>query len=174
MRMRNFGAGAWVCLSLGGPASAVDQIPEIGPGAPAGYLAAAELPDSLKLLPRPPALGSAAEALDQDVARETLTLQGTARFKLAALDADLSFPNAAGTFACALGIAVTKDDTPTLYRLLRRPASDATDADAAAVVEVDDVQGVDGIGLGKRIVEANARMRSGDPLEQGRAMAAGA
>lgn len=98
----------------------------------AGYLKKSELPDSLALLPPPPALGSAAEALDQEVARETLTLRDSDRFKLAALDADLSFPNAAGAFSCALGAPITSDDTPTLYRLLQRIARDAGAATGAA------------------------------------------
>lgn len=95
---------------------------------PTGYLKSAELPNSLALLPPPPALGSAAEALDQDIARDMLKLQGSERFKLAGLDANLDFPEAAGTFYCALGVAVTEHDTPTLYRLLRRVRVDASAA----------------------------------------------
>jgi acid phosphatase (class A) len=44
-------------------------------GAPPGYLSASELPDSASLLPPPPALGSPAEALDQDVARVALGMR---------------------------------------------------------------------------------------------------
>ena len=98
----------------------------------AGYLKPADLPDSVALLPRPPALGSAAEALDQDVARTALALQSSNHFKLAALDADLSFPTAAGAFSCALGAPVTSEYMPTLYRLLRRVMSDAGAATNAA------------------------------------------
>jgi acid phosphatase (class A) len=41
-------------------------VPEIHPGILAGYLDAKMLPDSLALLPSPPAEGSAALALDED------------------------------------------------------------------------------------------------------------
>jgi acid phosphatase (class A) len=80
------------------------------------------------LLPPPPALGSAAEALDQESTRAALALQGSDRFKLAAVDADLSFPNAAGAFSCALGASVTVENTPALYHLLGRVMMDANGA----------------------------------------------
>ena len=100
-------------------------------GSPPGYLSNGELPNSLTLLPPPPALGSPAEALDQDIARTALGMQGTERFALAALDADLTFPNAAGTFSCALGVAVNEDSAPILYRMLRRVLADAGAATGA-------------------------------------------
>ena len=99
---------------------------------PPGYLKATELPDSIALLPRPPELGSPSEALDLQIASAMLMLRDTPRFALAALDADLSFPAAAGTFSCTLGAAITAQDTPTLYRLLIRVMSDAGAATGAA------------------------------------------
>lgn len=121
-------------LAFATAAFADDSAPvaETRPGELAGYLKPADLPDSVALLPPPPALGSAAESLDQDIARAALTLQGSDRFKLAAVDADLGFPAAAGTFACALDAPVTAEDTPTLYRMLRRIKSDAGAATGAA------------------------------------------
>jgi len=98
----------------------------------AGYLKPGELPNSLLLLPPPPAMSSPSEALDQDVARVALALQGSDRFKLAALDADLRFPEAAGAFSCALGAPINAKDTPTLYRLLIRVMADASNATAAS------------------------------------------
>jgi len=90
----------------------------------AGYLESKEYPDSLALIPPPPAPGSAAFALDEDVARRTFALRGTARFAPALSDFDLSFPHAAGTFSCALNSPVTEQDTPRLYILLRRTMTD--------------------------------------------------
>lgn len=90
----------------------------------AGYLERKEYPDSLALIPPPPAPGSAAFALDEDVARRTFALRGTARFALALSDFDLSFPHAGGTFSCALNAPVTEQDTPRLYMLLRRTMTD--------------------------------------------------
>jgi acid phosphatase (class A) len=95
-----------------------------------GYL---EKPlDSAALLPPPPAGGSAAEALDQEIARASLALRDTPRWKLAAMDADLRFPWAAGDYSCALGTAITEQDTPRLYTMLRRIMIDAGAATGAA------------------------------------------
>lgn len=108
------------------------SIPEIRPGVLAGYLPEKAVPDSVALLPSPPSVGSAAAALDQDVARANLALRGGDRWRLAAMDADLSFPEAAGVFSCSLGAPVTEQDTPRLYRMLRRVMTDAGFATFAA------------------------------------------
>ncbi len=100
-------------------------VPEIHPGILAGYLQPEEHPNSLALIPPPPAEGSAALALDEEVNRKSIELRGTPRWELAAKDAELMFPEAAGTFSCALGIPITEKDTPHLYMLLRRTLADA-------------------------------------------------
>jgi len=100
-------------------------VPEINPGILAGYLQPGEHPDSLALIPSPPAEGSAAFALDEEVSRKSIELRGTPRWELAAKDAGLMFPEAAGTFSCALGIPIMEQDTPHLYMLLRRTLADA-------------------------------------------------
>ena len=126
-------AAAALCLILGASAFADESTPmQASPSPPPGYLKPAELPDSIALLPRPPELGSSAEALDLQTASAMLKLQDTPRFALAALDADLSFPAAAGTFSCALGVPITAEATPTLYRLLIRVMADAGAATGAA------------------------------------------
>jgi acid phosphatase (class A) len=101
------------------------EVPEIHPGLLTGYLKPEVLPNSLTLIPPPPADGSAALAFDEEVSKKALTLQNTSRWELATQDADLMFPEAAGTFSCALGISITEQDTPHLYMLLRRSAADA-------------------------------------------------
>lgn len=100
-------------------------VPEIHPGILAGYLDPETLPDSLALLPPPPAEGSAALALDEEVSRNSLALRGMQRWELARKDAALMFPEAAGTFSCALGIPITENGTPHLYMLMRRTLADA-------------------------------------------------
>jgi acid phosphatase (class A) len=100
-------------------------LPEIRPGILAGYLQPEVLPTSLTLIPPPPAEGSAALALDEEVSRKSLALRDTPRWALAIEDATLIFPEAAGTFSCALGIPITEKDTPHLYMLLRRTLADA-------------------------------------------------
>ena len=98
----------------------------------AGYLDASQVPNSLRLLPAPPAPGSAAFALDEDVARSTFAVRKTARYALALSDFDLNFPHAAGTFSCALNAPVTEKDTPRLYLLLRRTMTDVAISTRAA------------------------------------------
>ncbi len=90
-----------------------------------GYLASDMLPDSEALLPPPPAAGSTAFALDEDISRNSFALRGAARWNLAIEDADTGFPQAAQTFVCSLDAPVNEKDTPHLYTLMRRIVSDA-------------------------------------------------
>lgn len=112
------------CAGLEGQSKPA-AVPEIRPGILAGYLKPEELPNSLALIPPPPAEGSAAFALDKEVSRKSLALRGTPRWELAAKDAELMFPKAAGTFSCTLGVPITEQETPHLYMLLRRTLADA-------------------------------------------------
>lgn len=102
-----------------------DVVPEVRPGILAGYLPTDMLPNSLAFLPPPPSPGSAAFALDEEVSKNALVLRGTPRWELAADDANLMFPPAAGTFSCALNAPISEDYTPHLYLLLRRTLADA-------------------------------------------------
>lgn len=101
----------------------VAPCPEIRPGILAGYLSSKALPNSL-VIPPPPAAGTAALALDEEYSRMSIELRSTPRSTLAAEDADLMFPHAAGTFTCALIAPITELDTPHLYMLLRRSLTD--------------------------------------------------
>ena len=100
-------------------------MPEIRPGILAGYLPQKALPNSLALIPAPPAAASTALALDEEIYRQTRAYRGTPRWDLATEDANLMFPQAAGTFSCALNAPITEEDTPHLYRLMRRTLTDA-------------------------------------------------
>ena len=119
------------CASVESPRRP-NAVPEILPGLLQGYLAGNELPNSLRLLPPPPAAGSSAFARDREASRESLAQRGTPRWEQAVKDADLRFPAAAGSFAAALGFQVTEQDTPHLYILLRRTLTDAGLATYAA------------------------------------------
>lgn len=90
-----------------------------------GYLAPDERPDGIALVPPPPMPGSAEAQADEAVYREVSALEGTARWELAAADANLKFPRAASTFACALGFDVDASSMPHLYTLLQRTIVDA-------------------------------------------------
>ena len=98
--------------------------PELKLGALQGYLAATNLPDSLALIPPPPAPGSAAFALDVEVAQNTFALRDTPRFALAAADFELNVPHFVEVFSCALNTQITKDNAPYLYNLLSRAFTD--------------------------------------------------
>ncbi len=112
-----------VCLALTAgcagtikPSHAPDRVP--------GYLASDTAPRSEVLLPPPPAAGSTALALDEDINRKSMTLRDSPRWALAAEDAVLTFPAAAGAFSCALNAPITEQETPHLYMLLRRVLTD--------------------------------------------------
>jgi acid phosphatase (class A) len=100
-------------------------VPEFRPGLLVGYLAPKTLPNSLALLPPPPAAGSLAFAVDEEYSQRSLAVRDTPAWTLATSDADLMFPHAAGTFSCALNAPITEADTPHLYMLLRRTLTDA-------------------------------------------------
>jgi acid phosphatase (class A) len=85
---------------------------------PPGYLPRESLPDSLALLPPPPAEGSAAFARDEEAHAAAASLRGSARWNLASADAVLSFQQVADTFSCAAGIKIGHETTPALNRLL--------------------------------------------------------
>ena len=113
------------------------SIAGFGPGFVAGYLAESDIPSSLTQVPPPPAAGSAALALDHDIAQRSFALYNTPRWTQAIADADLTFPNAASAFSCSLGITVSEADTPRLYRLLRRTLTDLGRSPRAAKVHYD-------------------------------------
>lgn len=99
-------------------------------GSNKGYLATTALPDSASLLPQPPVPGSAAQSRDEAEAQHALTLRGTSRWEQAIRDADLRAPTE--QFECALGIKVSKTDTPHLARLLNRSMIDFAYSSMAA------------------------------------------
>ena len=105
---------------------------ELRQGLVVGYLKPQALPNSLALLPPPPAPDSTALALDEEAGRAGRSLQGTARWTLAARDADLGYPGALAAFSCALDAPITEAETPHLVRLLRRSLADAALATVAA------------------------------------------
>ncbi|MBL4583952.1 MAG: phosphatase PAP2 family protein [Pseudomonadales bacterium] len=102
-----------------------EPVAEIHPGILKGYLPMTAIPNSLSLAPPAPIAGSSAQENDDGVSKQGIALRGSPRWKLASDDANLMFPEAAGTFSCAINAPITKHDTPHLYRLLRRTIADA-------------------------------------------------
>lgn len=90
-----------------------------------GYMAQAELPDSLVLLGAPPAIESAAFARDEEARRAALSLRGSARWELAKTDAALNFPRPAENFSCAMGISIDEKILPRTYQIMQRVLTDA-------------------------------------------------
>ncbi|MEI9965075.1 MAG: phosphatase PAP2 family protein [Caulobacteraceae bacterium] len=101
------GAAAW-------PAGAVD-----------GYLAKGAAPDSISILPPPPAAGSVAEQQDIAAFTATRSLEGTPRWALATTDAEQSPEAAFVDFGCALGVVLDDGSAPTLSNLFARIQKDA-------------------------------------------------
>jgi acid phosphatase (class A) len=97
---------------------------ELKLGALQGYLDAKAMPDSLALIPPPPEPGSAAFALDVEVAQNTFPLRNTPRFKVAEADFELNVPAFVRAFSCALNTTITKENAPYLYNLLSRSFTD--------------------------------------------------
>lgn len=98
---------------------------KVGSGYLRGYLDRKALPNSLTLLPKPPTEGSPELAADMAVYIATRDLRGTARWNMATQDANLKFPKAASTFACAMDLPISQEQTPHLNMLLRRTLLDA-------------------------------------------------
>lgn len=98
-------------------AAAVSSL-DLPPGTPRGYLDPTGLPDSLALLPPPPASGSPGFAGDEAAREAAAKLRDTPRWSRAVSDADLQFPHAAETFSCAANLPISKERTPQLYGLL--------------------------------------------------------
>jgi acid phosphatase (class A) len=108
------------------------EVQEVRPGKLQGYLPPDKTPNSLALLPAPPARESAAFAADREAFLTTRSLVNTARWEQATKDANLHFPEAPQAFSCALNAPITKDVMPNLYLLLQRTSTDASVAVSAA------------------------------------------
>ena len=107
------------------PLTDATQIGELYPGFLKGYLAPDALPDSLVLLPPPPAMDSTAGKADEAIYLDTRTLASGPRGELATRDANLRFPASLGAYACATGMEIDPARSPQLATLLRRSFSDA-------------------------------------------------
>src|SRR5688572_32338670 len=89
-----------------------EPLKEIMPGVFLGYLSKEEIPNSLALIPPPPAEGSAAFALDEEYAKKAVESKDTARFHQAFIDAELYFPGAVKSFESTVGIKISEQNTP--------------------------------------------------------------
>jgi acid phosphatase (class A) len=83
------------------------------------YLAGKFMPDSVAILPPPPAQDSQEMARDLAVRRTGLELRGTPRYDLAIADADRSEASTSKAFQCAFGTEIGAR-TPALARMLAK------------------------------------------------------
>ena len=116
------------CASVQPVAEPPTKLAEVRPGYVPGYLEPAQYPDSIALLPTPPAAGSAALAADEESYRSTRLPPDAPRWRLAIGDAELRFPGATRHFSCTLDIDISEQATPHLNMLLRRIRMDASRA----------------------------------------------
>jgi acid phosphatase (class A) len=87
-------------------------VPELGHGLMEGYLHGEPPLNSAAFVPPPPAEGSAKQQADDAASEALRSLEGSARWDQAAIDADLHFPAATSIFACALGTTVSEARRP--------------------------------------------------------------
>ncbi len=116
-----FAAG---CSTTPKPPTSIAEVGETQ-GYAKGYMTRDDMPNSLELVPPPPAEGSAALNDDIEAYRALTALRNGPRGAQATKDADLKFPAAASHFACALGVQISEQNTPHLNMLLRRTLADA-------------------------------------------------
>lgn len=83
------------------------------------YLTKEDVANSLDLLPPPPQQDSAAFIADQAAYKKGHKLINTPRWALAQSDANLSDSNIGKPFSHALGVTISKQNTPITYSLLR-------------------------------------------------------
>jgi acid phosphatase (class A) len=119
------------CATVSPPTSP-DGLSGGRPGYVIGYLKPEDLPSGQMFLPPPPVAGSTAFAADEEAYKSTRKLRDTPRWAMATRDADLTFPNAANTFSCALGMPISQEATPHLNMLIRRVRADASRANDKA------------------------------------------
>ncbi len=84
------------------------------------YLNKADRLDTLALLPPPPAPGSTAQDLDEELNQQHLNNTTDERWQQAALDARMRLPEASGAFDCATGVALSQGEAPLTAAILRR------------------------------------------------------
>jgi len=89
-----------------------------------GYLKPEQRPDHTAFLPAPPARESILGTADMAVYRATRTLEGSARWQLAARDAEIAQRDLLRDFKCSLGVDLGAVPSPATTRFLTRASAD--------------------------------------------------
>ena len=123
-RTRAVAIVAWLALLGALPAAAQSGITVSRPPVVSGYLRPEQRPDHTVFLPAPPALDSVLGTADMALYRATRALEGSARWQLAAHDADIAQRDLFRDFKCSLGVDVGAVQAPAVTRLLTRASAD--------------------------------------------------
>lgn len=108
------------------PTQAANSILQLKPSEPyKSYLNKNEVANSLALLPPPPQQDSPAFQADKAAYQQGLTYIHTSRWHLAQTDANLADTNIGKPFSQALGVSISKENTPITYSLLRQVMVDS-------------------------------------------------
>ena len=114
----------WLALLGALPAAAQSGITVSRPPVDSGYLKPEQRPDHTVYLPAPPAPESVLGAADMAVYRATRALEGSARWQLAAHDADIAQRDLFRDFKCSLGVDLGAVQAPAVTRLVTRASAD--------------------------------------------------
>jgi len=101
------------------------QQPRITPVRARGYLTSPQTSGVVLVVPAAPAKDDARYRADMEIFRETRKLEGSARWKIAQSDDNLSLPGLLNAFACSLGVRLTPENAPKIATLLNRANEDA-------------------------------------------------
>lgn len=95
----------------------------LGAAKPQGYLAPGAF-DLLQVLPPAPIKGDARYKADRTIFRQTRSMIGTPRYRLATTDAVYEQPALMTDFSCAVGVTLTPHDAPKTKALVDRALID--------------------------------------------------
>jgi acid phosphatase (class A) len=104
-------------------AAAVGAMASAQSGRPAGYLAPGEI-DVTAILEPAPLPGDPSYEADRDIFRDTRRLVGSERYALATRDAEIQPAAMLRNFSCAVGVALTPENSPRLLTVVQRAAAD--------------------------------------------------
>lgn len=125
--MRTAGIVISVGLTLVLSQAFAQHEPDLGdPREPVPFLAVpAQRPDTARILPAAPRIGSTAYEADRQTFRATRKLENTPRWEQAKRDVPLDVPDMLKAYSCAAGVQLTPVKTPLLAGLLTRMSADA-------------------------------------------------
>lgn len=102
------------------------------PVGPRGFLTPETTPDAAAIIPPAPKEGDPRNAADWAAFRATRALEGSDRWALAIADDDYRHAALMSDFSCAVGVALTPENSPALADILARTTVDAGLAAAGA------------------------------------------